>query len=272
MATHQALIASYEKDFPFLDGCLWSLDKFSSGFLPPVVVVSSQDYEAARELVRAGGYRATVRIRDGHPEYGFMRAQLSMLEGDLHCSAEFVWLFGSDCMAHRSFRPEEYFDGDKPRLPIQTVEAVATCHPDALHWVPGTSALLGTSVRNEYMRTIPLVYPRDLFRVVRGHVERVHGEHFDAVINRRWATAGDVSESNLLGGFAFDFMPDLFSWQDLGDCAYADVPKRLNGPVLWLWSRGGLDRPCDTSADFCGSNTAGKTVREIVSIIKNNTT
>src|SRR5688572_2940112 len=108
---HQFLIASYKPDFQWLRQNLRSLERFSRGFLSPVIVVPPEDEGLARAVVGQVGY-GEVKVKAGP---GFGRAQVVMMQGDLWCpQADFVYLTGSDCMATRQFGPDEYWLDGKP--------------------------------------------------------------------------------------------------------------------------------------------------------------
>src|SRR5574342_144140 len=98
MSRHQVLIASYNRDFVWLQYNLRSLRKFQAGFLPPVVCVDGGDFAAAQRLVSQDFPGARVMRKDGRgPGTGFLRAQIAMMCGDLLCpQADYVYLLGSD--------------------------------------------------------------------------------------------------------------------------------------------------------------------------------
>lgn len=265
-ATHQVLIASYAKDFPFLEHCLWSLKRFSDGFLPPVISVSSVDYEAARNLVQATFPQAQVRIRDGHPEHGFMRAQLSMLEGDKLCEGDYVWLVGSDCFAHRSMRPEDYFRNDRPVLLYNSYEYLEKIGSQGTCWRDGVTRILGVEPEHEYMRRLPIIYPRELFSGLRWYVETMTGECFDAVVYREWIQNRDVSESNLLGAFAWHFRHSVYDWVNLD--GKEDWQREWPNALLQFWSHGGIEHKSDRHDEYLCGETFGKTFREVISDVR----
>lgn len=266
MPTHQVLIASYAKDFPFLEPCLWSLQRFSDGFLPPVIAVASPDYEEARKLVASVFPQAQVKIRDGHPQHGFMRAQLSMLEGDKLCEGDFVWLVGSDCFVHKPLRPEDYFWNGKPVLLYNTYAYLEEIGSAGTCWRTGTGSILGVTPEREYMRRLPLVYPRELFSGLRWYVETMNGECFDAVIYREWAKSRSVSESNLLGAFAWHFRHSVYEWVNLD--GNEEWHKEWPNAMLQFWSHGGLDHVSDRHDEYLCGETFGETFRDVIADVR----
>lgn len=270
---HQVLIASYKKDFVWLQYCLWTLHKFSRGFLPPVISVSSRDAHEAGIIARNHYPGATVVVKDGPPDLGNLRAQVSMMLGDEMCpEADYVWLVGSDCVVSRDFSPSPFFRNEKPVMLVNSYELLLKHAPGIEPWRVGTEQALGWKPEFEYMRRLPLMYPRELFPRVRGHVSNLHRLPFEEYVYRVGAyaqasnrsDAANFSESNVLGAFADRFMHDAYEWVNL-DSDYAGEMSKLPNPMIQFWSHGGLDTPADVRFDYGkGQNTFGKTPREVL--------
>lgn len=276
--THQVLIASYRKDFIWLGPCLASLNKFCNGFLPPVISVAPDDYLGACEVVKKHYPDATVVV-DCDPrgvEKGNLRAQLSMMHGDKLCpAADYIWLVGSDCIVHSEFSPEPFFRDGKPVMLVNTYEHLLKYVPRAciLPWQQGVEGALGFSPNYEYMRRLPLMYPRGLFRMTREAVCARHAcefsdyvyEESDRVFNGDRSERSDssnFSESNLLGAYAHKYKPGMFEWMDIDH-----QPNIIPNPMIQFWSHGGLDKECDVRFDYAGGNTFGKTPRAVITEI-----
>lgn len=261
--THQVFIASYAPDFVWLRHLLNSLRIRSEGFLPPAVVVPENDVAEAQVLVAQTYPGARVGAQDTCPpsasKWGrFLRAQVAMMEADTHCpKADIVWLLGSDCFVHGPLRPAQGMSGTKPVLPI-TPYAWFTENrlPGPMVWKPSTEFLLQLPlVLFEYMRRLPLLYPRGLFEATRRHIAKAHGVPFREAVYASEKRQLRCSESNLLGAYAHVFAPSTFDWRRVEGGPDLDVEF----PVVQFWSHGGLDRPCDPGHRF-----AGRTPREII--------
>lgn len=265
--THQILIASYTRDFIWLEPNLKSLRKFCTGFLPPVISVDGQDFFEARKLVARVFPEATVVQKDGRRGQGFMRAQISMMQGDLLCpDADVVFLVGSDCLAWTRFYPEMYMRDDKPIMLYNSrkyFEDARAGHP--IQWMDSTADIVGFPVNGEYMRRLPIAYPKSLFAPMRAHIEAVHRMPFEDYIYKRNATGYPVSESNILGAYAWEKMHDIFFWMHAdGHEDYANYRRDFPDPLIQFWSHGGLDRPAETCVNYTHGNTAGKTPRQVM--------
>jgi hypothetical protein len=261
MSTHEVFIASYEKDFPWLDVNLRSLRRFSEGFLPPVVCVERHEVRSAKQYTDG----AHLCAKDGRgPGTGFLRAQIAMMCADIMCpSADYIYLLGSDCMAFRRFAPDVYWFRDKPVMLYNSYAELGNMDAVGM-WQGSTEQVLGFSCPNETMRRLPLVYPRELFPAVRKHIEDRHGMAFEDYIYKK---GHPLSESNILGCYALKFMPERYTWLHASpsDPSYVEYRTPLSDSIAQFWSHGGLDHPQTLALDYApGKNTHGKTPREII--------
>lgn len=265
---HQILISTYHKDFIWLGPNLASLRKFQSdAFLPPVINVVREDYMGARSIVDREFPEALVLVKDGPEGKGNLRAQIAMMNGDNLCPhADFIWLVGSDCITHSPLTPEFFFEGEKPVLQMNSYEHLLPYAPGIQPWQDGVEAVLGWKPEFEYMRRLPLIYPRDLFRFTRVFVTERHGLEFEDYVygigndgRAERSDAANFSESNVLGAWAHKFRPDMFHFKNLDGLDYDGT-----NPMIQFWSHGGLDHPCDCRVDYPGGNTFGKTPRAII--------
>lgn len=266
--TSQVLIASYEKDFQWLIHCLGSLKRFSSDFLHPVICVENRDVLGAQDVIRQSYPEATVVVKDGRPNQGFMRAQCAMMSADLLCpNADFIFLLGSDTFAAGPFSPQAFFGPDnKPVMLYTTYEALnVPKHSNALPWRKGVERVMGWEPHAEFMRRLPLVYPRGLFAPFREFVSKRHGMLFEDYIYEADRKHGHTSESNCLGAFAWKFMPEIYHWVNTEEAGVEDGQVRgWYSPVRQWWSHGGLDRPAEANFMFDGMCSRGRTPREVM--------
>lgn len=234
---HQFLIASYRPDFQWVRQNLRSLKLFSRGFLPPVVVVPPEDAPLAREVVGQVGY-GIVKEKAGP---GFGRAQVVMMQGDIFCpEADFVYLTGSDCMAIRPFDYTEYWKDNRPLMLYNTWPHLLKHIAPVGVWKAGTEKALGGTSAGEFMRRLPIVYPRELYPAVRQAIAERHKTSFEQYTLNAVNHERNFSESNVLGEYAWRHMRDVYTWHNLDEAPYPGASA-----MLQFWSRGGLDRPAD---------------------------
>lgn len=261
---NQVFISSYARDFKWLEHCLFSLVKFGVNWLPPVVCVSQVEYAAAVELVnRVAPGKVEVVVKDGT---GFMRAQIAMMEADIFCpEADNIFLVGSDCVAFAEFDPAMYCDDQGRPVVLFTPREIIEVHArQCMPWLIGTERVLGIRPVAEFMRRLPSVFPRLVFRAMRNHVEKFHCNTFEQYIIRGNIAKGDTSEANILGCFAYEFMSDSCCWVSTAN----DDFLAWKTVLLQMWSHGGLDLPMDACATLPdGTATAGRKPREVIARI-----
>jgi hypothetical protein len=160
-----------------------------------------------------------------------------------------------------------YFFNGKPVMLYNTrkyFEDAGAMAP--VQWMDSTSQVLGFPVNGEYMRRLPIVYPKELFAPMRAHVELVHGRRFEDYIYERNAQGGPVSESNILGAFAWEKMRDLYHWMNCDGANEEYIKYRSENldPMAQFWSHGGLDVPTRATAVIHGRSVTGRTPREVI--------
>lgn len=267
MSTHQVFISSYAKDFPWLRICLHSLRVHSEGFLPPVVCVDGPDIRGVEQIRNQVFPQARIVVKDGKRGQGMARAMLAMM--DCHRlspdKADFYYLVGSDCTAFRRFTPEMHFFRGKPAL-IWGYYSEFINDSGLMAWQSGTERIMGFSPAKEYMRRLPIIYPKELFEPFRAYVEQLHKTPFDQLIYRLKETGCAVSESNLMGAYADKFMPELYSWLHVGDNPdYLEYRTPESDSLIQWWSHGGMDRPAEACLSYApGKTTVGQTPRAVI--------
>lgn len=275
--THQVIVCSYAKDFPWLPHLLTSLRIHGSGFLPPVVCVDPSDEREAWHITARTYPAARIAVTPGRKQQGFMRAQIAMMRADEHCpEADVIYFLGSDCVAYRSFTPAAYCGHDgRPAVLFSSYLAMDLVHPNVIPWRKGVERVIGVYPANEYMRRLPSIFPREIFAAMRAHVEKRYQMPFDDYIYAAdWQQAmkaqpRDTSEANILGAYAHRFMPDSCHWVDIATAGmYGTQVVGWPSAILQMWSHGGLDHPADACVDyeFRGEkrNSVRQTPRQII--------
>lgn len=266
---NQVIICSYKKDFCWLIHSLGSLKRFSTDFLPPVVCVSPQDEQGVRDIIRQSYPDAIVKVTGQRGNQGFMRAQIAMMKADIHCEqADNIFFLGSDCIAFDTFSPYPYLDGQgRPAVLYSAYSIMAKCHADTIPWQAGVNRILGFKPENEFMRRLPSVFPRSIFKPMRKYVERIHGKEFEDYIYS--ADDGKTSEANILGAFAFKFMRETCCFVDVADAGlYGSQVNNWPSTIVQFWSHGGLDRPAEANVVLKnGRSTVGRTPRSVINEI-----
>jgi hypothetical protein len=248
---HQPFICSYPFDYEWLEHCLRSFVKFGDELAPPVVCVASEHAIGVGNVISQARSKASVVVKDGWEGKGMMRAMVAMLSADQLCpSADYIWLFGSDCFLTERLHVADFFQNDRPVMCYTPYEKFRGLYPGGLKWQEGCKRIMGLTPPHEFMRRLPGVYYRKVIERTRAHIVMLHGDFEPFCFSY---TGNDFSEANLIGTYAWFHDYDAFSWQQ----------TEFN-PTLQFWSHGGLDRPCDGDVMYFGGNARGKTPRQIM--------
>ncbi len=244
---HQILIASFHRDFEWLRYCLLSLERFATGFLPTVIAYPEEDLEHVLSLSHwfgdHGVFNCEFRVWNGP---GFGRAQDAMMSGDILCpEADYFWLLGSDCLAIEPFTPDTFcFHDGRPVMLWNSWEVLAKHHPQALAWRSGVEEALGWPSHGEFMRKLPLAYPRAMMEPMRVHIANRHGVRFTPYVHDRVNRVGNFSESNVMGEWMFVRNPDAVHFVNI-DEHQPEIRLDKMTPIRQFWSHGGFDRVRD---------------------------
>lgn len=250
---YEFLILSYYRDFPWLRYCLRSIEKFARGFGVTVVVPRGQVRPVLDGFEEMPSIQLKQLKEDTEPEgLGQLFSQVNKCSADVFVSpdTEFVFFIDSDCLITHPLTPEMFFRDGKPVMPYNTYEHLVKHNCGSMIWQEVIKKNLGFYPKCEFLRQMPLVYPRALFPALRRFVEARHNMRFaDYVFStgkNSWPQ--NFCESNDLGAYAWERMHDSYYWLNL------DEGNTINHPrVTQFWSHGGFDHPIDV----CTSPFAG---------------
>jgi hypothetical protein len=245
----EILIVSYAHDIPYLNWCLKSISKFSSGFSGLTLVVPEEERAQFNPMMVEyphGQMRWSVAT---HKQPGHLGAQLQKCLADKHCpDADFILHTDSDCIFTEPVTPEDYFVGGKPVMCIAEYRKLPP-----IPWRAVTEKALGLDCPWETMRRHPQVNPRGVYNDMRQRVSLVNDclfEHY--VMAQKSDYPWGFSEHNCIGSFAHETprWKSEYHWVDVGSQTYP-APK-----LMQYWSHaapdqmhhlpsGGMGRPLD---------------------------
>jgi len=158
----------------------------------------------------------------------YVGQQLTKLYADELSDADFICHFDSDCVVARPLSPPDLFADGKPVLWMTAFEELSPISGRR----QGVQRLLGVDVPFDFMRRLPIVFPRWLYAALRRHVAESRGGDFRAIACA--LEPGELSEFNTLAAFAYLHHRDAFQWR------VVRATETDAGLCRVYWSRGGL--------------------------------
>ncbi len=214
------LIRSYYKDFRWLAYCLESLAKNARGFRRLILVVP----QSSREKLEWLGLDAdrVIFCRDYDDDY--LGQQVSKLHADLVSDADYICHIDSDCIVQRPMRPEDLMHEGRPRI-VMTPYSELPRSP----WKVLTEKFLGGEVHYNTMRSLPLLFPRQIYPALREFCRRRFQTDLESYVLAQ--PHRGFSEFNALGVFARRHYADRFH--------FIDTSREDPGPdycrIYWSW-------------------------------------
>ena len=211
------ITVAYDKDLEFLKYNLKSIKKFCSGYTGNIVVIDDHKNDCinTKHYLESIDQPFFVDTEAKHIHSGYVRQQWMKLFSDKYVPAgtNFVCHIDSDSVFADHHTPVSWFIGGKPimlRTPYNVIFEHCSEKDVAgmKSWVELTSDALGFKVDHEYMRGMPLVYPVDIFKEVRAHIEKVHS----CTLLEYLKDKPSISEYNIIGAYAYHYRKEDFYW------------------------------------------------------------
>ena len=219
------VIRSYYKDFEWLSYCLASIARHAGGFRRVILVVPQK---SLARLDYLGIEADEIHVSENHRD-DYLGQQITKLTADLHTDADSICHLDSDCAFHGSLSPHDLMDGGKPVMVMTPYRLLPRQNP----WKGITQDFLGWPVGFDFMRRMPVLYPRWIYGELRRFASERHGVSLESYVLSR--PHRGFSEFNALGGFAFERHRESFSWVDSSREPVRELPCK----VFWSW--GGID-------------------------------
>jgi len=205
---------SYEKDFDWLFYSLKSVKQYARGFSKVHIAIPANDVGEMDFVGSPEVHLVTDRCD------GYMGQQITKLHADEFCRAEYVLHVDSDCVFYKDISPPSLFLDGKPVMLRENCESI---------WKRISERSLGWYDEYEYMRRLPICYPRWIYSAFRQWMQKKHGMSVDDWIMRQ--PGRDFSEFNTLGQWARRFHPEAFTWLE---------PREFPEYCKQFWSWGGI--------------------------------
>jgi len=186
---------SYVGDFHWLALSLLSVKKYAHGFSKVRVAVPANDIGL---MPKCDG---EIHLISPEHKDGYMDQQITKLHADEFCNSEYVLHMDSDCILTKDVSPLDLFLDGKPVLLREKCQSP---------WMHYSAIDLGWYDEYEYMRRLPICYPRWMYKPFRDFILKTHGMSVGKYICSR--NGHEFSEFNNFGQWAYKYYQDAFTW------------------------------------------------------------
>lgn len=203
------LIVTYDKDLEFLKYSLKSIAKFCRFYNEVVVVIDDHENDCVetKKYLESIGQKYFINKEAKHITKGYIRQQYIKLFSEKYFDdkTNFVCHVDSDNIFNAFNSPNIFFKGYKPILGMQKWSQMPN-----RSFEESTKQTVGFNVEYNFMRRMPLVYPKSIFKNLREHIIGLHGD-IKSFLN----SMKKFSEYNVIGSYAYKFNRDSFYWVDV---------------------------------------------------------
>lgn len=216
------LTVTFDKDLPWLNQSFRSYNTFCKDYRSYNVVVDDheQDCEHTLEWLKENHVNHHVNHEAKHVPVGYVRQQYMKFFADQYVPEDTDWIchVDSDSIFYEQHTPDIYFHEGKPVMLYTPYDRITGCD----HWQTLTTKALKlpAPVENEFMRRMPLLYPRWLTQELRDWFPTNHGK---SLINYM-VEQDNFTEYNFMGAYCWEHHRDLYHWVDTTQSTFSRLP------------------------------------------------
>lgn len=187
-----------------------------------------------REICDKNGVRFVPHNEARLIANGYINQQYTKMIADLLApNMDYILYCDADTYATEENTPADYFIDHKPYMLLSEWDKVG----QAVCWKAPTHRAIGVEPTYEFMRRLPMMYPRVSITKSRSHIESIHRMG----IGRYLSNQQQFSEFNAIGAWAYRYEPELFRWINAEDdegypadkfkqCwSHGDMEEQING-------------------------------------------
>ena len=226
-------IRSYDGDAKWLQRTLPIMVARARGYDDIAVVGIPDECLTVRQIAEDCGVRFVEDRLAGRIIDGYINQQYTKMRADLFMQTDYILYVDSDCVCTEEHAPDILFDDGLPVMLYSDWEHVGgrVGGGDASCWFEPTKNALGFEPAYEFMRKLPLLYPYEVVRGCRQHIELQHMTTLAKYLGRQ----NTFSEFNAIGAYAYAHHRDKFKWV----CPETEgIPYN---PWRQFWSHGDMD-------------------------------
>lgn len=219
---------SYDRDLEWLKYCICSIDRFCKGYSGHTILLDNHK----KDCIKTKSFLKTIKqintqIVYGAEgiEHGYVRQQYMKFLCDLYVPRETDWIIhiDSDSVFFEYHTPEIYFDKNENK-PIMLMTTYEELKKHGVPWQSITEEFMQDTVRYEFMRRMPLIYPKWIFKEIRNWIETTHKQTIGSYLSRMQT----FSEYNAIGAYLYKYHRDEYLWIDTRTQPYDSLPMLQN--------------------------------------------
>lgn len=217
-------IRSYIRDFAYLKYCLYSIEKYVTGYNKIIICVRSKDLRALNSEINTNKY-TVVTDHDFADSIDYLGQQYSKLHTDIWSNADYCMYVDSDTVFTEPCDiKESYFLEDKLIVLYDEWNNIG----DSKCWMKCLNYLNIIS-NYEFMRRMPIIFPVKILKQIREYISKKCNKIFiDACIHvyKNYK----FSEFNIIGSYIYKYDRDSVTFM-----LPKDNPKRNICKQFWSY-------------------------------------
>lgn len=224
---------SYDKDLEWLKYSYKSIQKFCKEYHSYHVILDDHENDCVNcmQFCKDNNIKFHIDTNAKNIQSGYVRQQYMKLMADVYVpdDCDLICHVDSDSIFHDFHDPSIYFckESNKPAMLMTPYSAFGGMLD---HWLKSTSDFMQETVEYEFMRRMPLIYPKWLFFELRNWVLDKHKVSLLDYLKG----LDTFSEYNALGAYCYKYHRNFYKWVDTTKDSF------INLPFLQSWSHGSI--------------------------------
>lgn len=201
-------IRTYKKDFILLKYSLISIKTYLSDYKNIIINVRSKEANDLRLCLSDLKFFNELTIIESHDypnNLDYCGQQISKLEADMYCNADYILFVDSDCIFYDNVSVYDYFNKETGNLYL--LKTPWDQIPETHTW---KKCLIELDLLTDYelMRRLPQLYPSHVFKNIRALIENKCGKRYIEGILSIYEKCR-FSEFNVIGSYIFLNCPEV---------------------------------------------------------------
>lgn len=229
----QLLTVTYDKDLEWLKYCIRSIDQSAQNYSGHSIIVDSISSKNVSAFLQENSIDFSVNSESCKVKYGYIRQQYIKMFSDKYVPIDTDWIvhIDSDSIFYEQHDPSIYFS--KNNKPIMLMTPYDAFKNDEVPWQKPTEEFMKDNVKYEFMRRMPLIYPKWIFAEIREWFKKTHNKTLLEYLTNK--NQIEFSEYNAIGAYMYKYHRNIYEWIDITKQPYEILP------MLQMRSWDGID-------------------------------